>query len=154
MMNRSTRRLTMLAAAALFLAGAAAHSRPSQPDAPAAPAEGLKVQYLEIVTPKVAETCDLLAKAHGVEFGDPVPEFGNARTATLSDGGWLGVRAPMRETEDPVVRPYVLVDDIEAAVKAAEAAGATVAIPPLAIPGRGTFSIYILGGIEHGLWEL
>ena len=26
--------------------------------------------------------------------------------------------------------------------------------PPLEIPGQGTFSIYILGGIEHGLWQL
>ncbi len=52
-----------------------------------------------------------------------------------------------------MVRPYVLVKDIEAAVKAAEAAGATVALPPMEIPGQGMFSIYILGGIEHGLWQ-
>ena len=114
----------------------------------------LKVQYLEIVTPLVNETCDALAKAHGVVFSDPIAELGNARTADLRDGGRLGVRAPMRDTEEPVVRPYVLVDDIEAAVKAAEAAGAKVALPPMEIPGQGRFSIYILGGIEHGLWQL
>ena len=115
----------------------------------------LKVQYLEIVTPAVNETCDALAHAHGVVFSEPIAEFGNARTADLEDGGRIGVRAPMRDTEEPVVRPYVLVDDIEAAVKAAEATGATVAIPPTEIPGgQGTFSIYILGGIEHGLWQL
>ena len=45
-------------------------------------------------------------------------------------------------------------DDIEVAVKAAEKAGATAALPPIEIPGGyGTFSIYILGGIEHGLWQ-
>ena len=82
------------------------------------------------------------------------PELGNARTADLEDGGRIGVRAPMRDTEAPVVRPYLLVDDIEAAVKAAETAGAIVAMPPMEIPGGGTFSIYILGGIEHGLWQL
>ncbi len=115
----------------------------------------LKVQYLEIVTPLVNETCDALAHAHGVVFSEPIAEFGNARTADLEDGGRIGVRAPMRDTEEPVVRPYVLVDDIEAAVKAAEAAGAKVALPPMEIPGgQGTFSIYILGGIEHGLWQL
>lgn len=114
----------------------------------------MKVQYLEIVTPSVNETCEALAKAHGVVFGEPIAEFGNARTANLKGGGRIGVRAPMRATEEPVVRPYVLVDDIEAAVKAAETAGAEVAIPPLEIPGQGTFSIYILGGIEHGLWQL
>jgi predicted enzyme related to lactoylglutathione lyase len=114
----------------------------------------LKVQYLEIVTPSVNETCDALAHAHGVVFSEPIAELGNARTADLEDGGRIGVRAPMRDTEEPVVRPYVLVDDIEAAVKAAETAGAKVALPPMEIPGQGTFSIYILGGIEHGLWQL
>ncbi len=114
----------------------------------------MKVQYLEIVTPSVDETCDALAQAHGVVFSKPIPEFGNARTADLKGGGRIGVRAPMRDTEEPVVRPYVLVNDIEAAVKAAETAGATVAIPPMEIPGHGRFSIYILGGIEHGLWQL
>ena len=115
----------------------------------------LKVHYLEIVTPSVNETCDALARAHGVVFSEPIAELGNARTADLEDGGRIGVRAPMRETEEPVVRPYLLVDDIDAAVKAAEAAGATVAMPPMEIPGQqGRFSIYILGGIEHGLWQL
>ncbi len=114
----------------------------------------MQVQYLEIVTPAVDKTCEALAAAHGVVFSKPVPELGNARTASLKDGGRIGVRGPMRDTETPVVRPYLLVDDIEAAVKAAEKAGATVALPPMEIPGQGTFSVYILGGIEHGLWQL
>ncbi|MEM9252073.1 MAG: hydroxylase [Planctomycetota bacterium] len=113
----------------------------------------LSVHYLEIVTPAVDETCDALAAAHGVVFGEPIPELGNARTTDLADGGRIGVRAPLRDTEEPVVRPYLLVDDIEAAVRAAEAAGATIAIPPLEIPGQGTFAIYLLGGIDHGLWQ-
>ena len=113
----------------------------------------LQIQYLEIVTPSVKETIDALEAAHGVTFGEPVAEFGNARTAQLTGGGRIGVRAPMRETEEPVVRPYVLVDNIEAAVRAAEEAGAQVAMPPMEIPGQGTFAIYILGGIQHGLWQ-
>ena len=113
----------------------------------------LTVQYLEIVTPEADATCALLAATHGVTFGDPVPGFGNARTARLHDGRLLGVRAPMRETEAPVVRPYLLVEDIDAAIKAAENAGAEIAIPPLEIPGQGRFAIYLLGGIDHGLWE-
>ena len=113
----------------------------------------LRIHYLEIVTPSVNETCEKLELAHGVTFGDPVPQFGNARTAKLQGGGRIGVRAPLRETEVPVVRPYVLVDDIHAAVQAAEDKGAQVAIPPLEIPGQGTFAVYLLGGIEHGLWQ-
>lgn len=27
-------------------------------------------------------------------------------------------------------------------------------IPPLEIPGKGTFAIYIQGGVDHGLWQL
>lgn len=114
----------------------------------------MHVQYLEIVTPEVEKTCDLMGQTHDVTFSDPVPELGGARTATLNDGRLIGVRAPMRESEEPVVRPYLLVDDIDAAIEAAENAGAEIAIPPMEIPGRGRFAIYLLGGIDHGLWEL
>jgi pimeloyl-ACP methyl ester carboxylesterase/predicted enzyme related to lactoylglutathione lyase len=114
----------------------------------------LPVHYLEIVTPSVNETCDALAKAHGVMFGEPVLELGNARTADLKGGWKIGVRAPMRTAEQPVIRPYVLVDDINAVLKAAEAAGGKIALPGMEIPGHGTCAIYVLGGIDHGLWQL
>jgi predicted enzyme related to lactoylglutathione lyase len=73
--------------------------------------------------------------------------------AELAGGGRVGVRAPMHESEEPVVRPYWLVDDIEAALATAVAAGAEVAHPPLEIPGQGTFAIYFLGGTQQGLWQ-
>ena len=116
--------------------------------------ETMLIQYLEVVTPDVQQTCSALEKLHGVSFGMPDAGLGNARTATLKGGGKLGVRAPMREDEQPVVRPYVLVKDIDATVKAAEAAGAEIALPPTEIPGHGKCAIYIQGGIEHGLWQL
>ena len=72
----------------------------------------------------------------------------------LPDGGSIGVRGPLRDTEEPVVRPYWLVDDIEAALDAASKQGALVAHPPLEIPGKGTFAIYIQGDVDHGLWQL
>ena len=124
----------------------------------------MKIQYLEIVTPDVDAVCDNLAKIHEVTFSDPVAALGNARTATLdcsSTGGGgggpsrIGVRAPMREDEEPIVRPYVLVDDIEAAVKqAGEMEGVEIAIAPMEIPGQGKFAIYIQGGINFGLWQV
>jgi predicted enzyme related to lactoylglutathione lyase len=114
----------------------------------------MKVHYLEIVTTSVDETCAALAGAHGVEFGEPIAELGNARTARMEDGALVGVRAPMHDGENGVVRPYVLVKDIDAAVAAAESAGAQVAMPPTEIPGHGTFAIYLLGGIQHGFWQL
>ncbi len=116
--------------------------------------KAMQVQYLEIVTPDVDAMCGTLEKLHGVRFGSPEADFGNARTAALEGGGLIGVRAPMRADEEPVVRPYVLIDDIESAVEAARAAGAEIAMPPTEIPKRGKFAIYIHGGIQHGLWQI
>lgn len=114
----------------------------------------MQVQYLEIVTNEVDAVCATYEQLHGVTFGAGDDGLGGARTASLPDGGLLGVRAPMHETEEPVVRPYLLVDDIEAAASAAVEAGAEIAHPPMAIPGHGTFAIFIQGGIHHGLWQV
>lgn len=111
------------------------------------------IHYLEVVTADVEATCSALAQLHGVSFGEPEAALGYARTATLKGGGRIGVRAPLREDEEPVVRPYMLVDDIEAAVKAAEAAGGVFAMYATEIPGHGKFAIYFQGGIQYGLWE-
>lgn len=114
----------------------------------------MKAHYLEIVTPDVDEVCRSYQAAMDVEFGEPDPVLGNARTATLPDGSQIGVRAPMRESEEPVIRPYWLVTDIEQAVQAVEKSGGFIAHPPLELPGKGKFAIYIQGNTQHGLWEL
>ncbi len=142
-----------ISALALLASGAALQDSKVEPRSPQEP-KALQIQYLEVVTPDVDKTCGSLEQLHGVKFSKPETGLGNARTATLAGGGRIGVRAPMRETEAPVVRPYVLVDDIEAAVTAAKAAGSEIAHPPFEIPGHGKFAIYIQGGIQHGLWQL
>jgi predicted enzyme related to lactoylglutathione lyase len=114
----------------------------------------MKVHYLEIVASNVEAVCAAYEVAHGVQFGAADPLLGNARTAKLADGGTVGVRGPLRDTEEPVVRPYWLVEDIEAALAAATKQGAVVAHPPLEIPGKGTFAIFIQGNVDHGLWQL
>lgn len=114
---------------------------------------GMKIQYLEIVTTNVDEACVLYSKMHDVTFDDADPNLGGARTAALKDGGMLGIRGPLRTTEKPVVRPYLLVRDIKASVAAAADAGAEIAMPPTPITGRGQFAIVIQGGIESGLWQ-
>lgn len=114
----------------------------------------MQIQYLEIVTKEVDAVCAAYAATNGVQFGTPDTGLGNARTAALAGGGLVGVRAPLRETEEPVVRPYWLVKDIEAAVAAVVEAGGQIAVPPMEIPGRGTFAIYLQGGNDHGLWQL
>jgi len=113
----------------------------------------LKIHYLEIVTREVDAVCAAYAGANGVEFGPPDDRLGRARTAALQGGGLVGVRAPLHEAEEPVTRPYWLVDDIEKALASAVEAGGVVAHPPMEIPGHGTFAIYFQGGIQNGLWQ-
>ena len=59
----------------------------------------MKVQYLEIVTSDVESICNMYTRVHGAEFGDSDMSLGGARTAKLSNGGVVGVRGPLRETE-------------------------------------------------------
>lgn len=114
----------------------------------------MKIQYLEIVTPDVDAACALYSQMFGVVFGKADQNLGGARTANLAGGGMLGIRAPLRDTEKPIVRPYVLVKDIHASVAAAAEAGAEIAMSPTEIAGYGQFAIVIQGGIESGLWQL
>lgn len=112
------------------------------------------IHYLEIVTTDVDAACELYSQMHRVTFGEADQNLGGARTADLASGGMLGIRAPLRDTETPVVRPYVLVDDIQASVAAAAESGAEIAMAPTEIAGYGQFAIVIQGGIESGLWQL
>ncbi len=114
----------------------------------------MRIQYLEIVSDRVDEVCAAYAASLHAEFSEPIAELGHARTARLPGGGLLGVRAPLSPSEQPVVRPYFLVEEIEGALAAAVLAGGKVAHPPLEIPGHGTFAIYLQGGVHHGLWQL
>ena len=113
----------------------------------------MELGYLEVVTPNVDMVCATYSAAYGVEFSEPIAGLGNARVVSLPNGGRLGVRGPMRPDETPVVRPYVLVDDVAAAVEAAREGGAEIAVGATEIPGQGTFGIFIQGGIESGLWQ-
>ena len=114
----------------------------------------MKVHYLETVTPNAQAQSALYAKLFNVTFSGPVAELGNAYVAERADGSRISFREPMHEMEKPVVRPYFLCDSIEDMVKQVEENGAEIIHPPLEIPGIGTFAIYILGGVEQGLWQV
>ena len=155
-MITSTLRIALPWLALALMAGAqlVSDSRGGQETSePVAQEPALRVHYLEIVTPDRDATCELLQKVHGVTFGEPVVALGNARTARLAEGGRLGVRAPMHDAEEPVVRPYFLVDDLQGAVEKAAACGGEIAVPPMEIPGAGEFAIYFHTGNQYGLWK-
>ena len=63
----------------------------------------MKVHYLEIVTPDVDAICTAYEAAHNVQFGEIDELLGGAKTYNLADGSIIGVRGPLRETEEPVV---------------------------------------------------
>ena len=114
----------------------------------------MKIQYLEIVTPEVDAVCETYSLLHNVKFGESDPILGGARVAELASGGMMGVQPPLRDTEKPIVRHYILVEDIQATVEAAENSGAAVAVPPMNLPGHGICAIVIHDGIESGFWQL
>lgn len=113
----------------------------------------MKVHYLEFVCDDVAAQCSALETSLHVSFGPAVPELGNARVAQGPDGTRLGVRAPLADHEQPIIRPYLAVDDISAAISRAAAQGAVVAYPPTRQGDTGTWAIYILRDLQVGLWQ-
>ena len=149
--------LAVIATASLFWLAACQPSvgERSEPATPPSTTETeLEVQYLEIVTPDVDATCATLSSVHGVQFGPPESGFGNARIAILTNGRRIGVRAPLSADEGaPIVQPYLLVENIDAAIASAEATGAEFAMLATEIPGHGTFAIYFQGGLQFGLCE-
>lgn len=114
----------------------------------------MSIHDLEIVAADADATCELYSAMHGMSFGTRESSLGGARTVRLPSGTLLGVREPLNEGERPVSRPYVLVEDIEGSVAAAERSGAEITLPPTRIPGQGTCAIIYHSGVELGLWEL
>src|SRR5690242_13645312 len=88
------------------------------------------VHYLEIVSNDVDTLTDLYQRMYGLSFGTPDPDLGEARVATRADGTLVGIRKPLAAHEQPIIRTYLVVEDIQQAVKKAEEHGAIVAYPP------------------------
>lgn len=113
----------------------------------------MAVHYLEIVSNDVDALSELYERMYGLSFGPPDPDLGQARVATQADGALIGIRRPLATHEQPIVRAYVAVDDIQQALKEAEESGAAIAYPATRQGNRGTFAIVIQGDLEHGLWQ-
>ena len=113
----------------------------------------MAVYYLEIVSNEVDALTELYHRMHGLSFGPPDPDLGQARVATQADGALVGIRKPLAAHEQPIMRTYLVVEDIRQAVDEAEESGATIAYPPTRQGDQGTFAIVIQGEVEHGLWQ-
>ena len=113
----------------------------------------MAVHYLEIVSNDADTLTALYESMHGLSFGPPDPDLGQARVATGADGSLVGIRKPLAAHEHPIMRTYLAVEDIQQAVKTAESHGATIAYPPTRQGHRGTFAIVVQGDVQHGLWQ-
>lgn len=138
----------LVTAAIALLTGCQTKGKPDQ-NGPS----NMRIHYLEIVRRDVAAQCAALERVHGLSFGPAVADLGQARVAEAPGGSLIGVRAPLAEHEQPIIRTYLEVEDIASAVKEAEAAGAVVAYPPTQQGGTGTWAIYFLGDVQLGLWQ-
>jgi predicted enzyme related to lactoylglutathione lyase len=111
------------------------------------------LHLVEIVTSDVDALTELYQELHGLAFGPPDPDLGQARVATREDGTLVGIRAPLAEHDTPIIRTYFEVDDIHEAVRKAEEAGAIIPYPPTLQGQRGTFAIVYHGDVQLGLWQ-
>ena len=59
----------------------------------------------------------LYQQVYGLPFGPPDPDLGQARVATQSDGTVVGIRKPLAAHEQPMMRTYLEVNDIQVATK-------------------------------------
>ena len=138
----------LVTAAIVLLIGCRAMGKPTRKGQ-----SNMRIHYLEIVCRDVAAQCAALERVHGLSFGPAVTDLGQARVAEVPDGSLIGVRAPLAEHEQPIIRTYLEVEDIARAIKEAEAAGAVIAYPPTQQGDTGTWAIYFLGDVQIGLWQ-
>lgn len=147
-MRRGTAWGFLVTAAMTLLTGCETMDKPDQNGQ-----GSMRIHYLEIVCRDVAAQCAALERVHGVSFGPAVADLGQARVAEAPDGSLIGVRAPLAEHEQPIIRTYLEVEDIARAAQEAEAAGAVIAYPPTQQGDTGTWAIYFHGDVQLGLWQ-
>ena len=73
----------------------------------------MAVHYLEIVSNDVDTLTGLYERILGISFGPPDPDLGQARVATGADGRLVGIRRPLAAHEQPIMRTYLAVEDIQ-----------------------------------------
>ena len=71
----------------------------------------MSVHYLEIVSNDADTLAQLYQRMHGLSFGPPDPDLGQARVAARPDGTLVGIRKPLAAHEQPIMRTYLAVED-------------------------------------------
>ena len=116
-----------------------------------------KLTYFEFTSPDTAAEMKFFSDVFGWEFqkyGDQ--DYWLATTTGPDDGQGINgaIMAPPMEGA-PRVTNTLNVDDIDAAIAAATAAGATIAVPKAEVPGYGTLAYLVSPtGIVFGVIQL
>ena len=113
------------------------------------------VHYIEYVVKDPDKLRVATEKQYGWRF-EKIAELGDAWVAEMPGGGRMGIRAPMNDDEKKglVVRTYMRVDDLERAVEIAREAGAFIALPSMDLGKHGRIAIYVIEGVQQGLWQV
>jgi len=111
------------------------------------------VHCFESVGNEVDALTGLYQHTHGLSFGLPGPDLGQARVATQANGALVGIRDPLAADEQPIVRTYFAVEDIQHVVKKAGESGATIAYPPNPPGQPGHLRNRDPGRRGHGHWQ-
>lgn len=108
------------------------------------------IDYVELPAPDLPAVREFYGRAFGWQFNDYGPGYAGIRGATQDapEAGGLAADGPPR----PLVILYS--DDLEASVRAVEAAGGTVTTPPFDFPGGRRFHFTDPAGNELGVWTV
>jgi predicted enzyme related to lactoylglutathione lyase len=130
--------------------------RSHDPEATAMP-HHVKLDHAEIASMDPAATQKFMETALGLKFTVTGPEMGNYRTHGPGEGAKgssVGIRGRMDPNEEPGNFPYFTVPDIDAALKAAKAAGAHVIMQKTEVPKVAWLAVYIAPGeVAKGLGQ-
>jgi len=102
----------------------------------------------ELMTRDVAKAKDFYAKTLGWTYDDmPMGEMYGTYTVAKADGkmvaGMFKMDGPMFEGQPPSWFAYIAVDDLDARLKKAKAAGGKVMREPWDVPGIGRIAIVV-----------
>ena len=111
------------------------------------------LSHFEVITNDVDGTKTFYEKAFGWKFQTFGPEFNNYVMGNLPNGTTCGIRTPENAEEKPGMLNYVLVKDVQQAVKDAKSLGAQVIAEPMEIPGMGWMAVYLVHGVPNAVWQ-
>lgn len=117
-----------------------------------------KFVWYELVTPDIKKSSDFYGKVIGWAFQDRSAEaqmpYSVFSAAGKQLGGIMTLTADMPANVPPHWMPYIYAPDIDAKTNEAQKLGATVIVPPKAVPNLGKFSILKdPQGAVFALWQ-